>query len=146
MLVSVVYLTYQSKNMTRIFHARSYDRFIEIKSNLTRNRLQRINQGSSFFGSSFSFRLYFKYRAQPNWEEKENPSILKDDFSSKNSSVFTLLAVALLDWSNKTCWVSPPLKSASHFLPKHTVSRRSGSSLGSISGCCHKSGAWSHLQ
>ena len=146
MLVSVVYLTYQSKNMTRIFHARSYDTFIEIKSNLTRNKLQRINLGSSFLEAVLVSDSIANIEPQSNWEEKENPSILKDDFSSKNSSVFTSLAVALLDWSNKTCWVSPPLKSASHFLPKHTVSRRSDSSLGSISGCCHKSGAWSHLQ
>ena len=35
-------------------------------------------------------------------EEKNNPSILKDDFSSRtDSSIFTSIVPALLDWSNE---------------------------------------------
>ena len=39
-----------------MFHAWAYDRFIEIKSNLRREKLHRMNQGSNFYGGSFSNR------------------------------------------------------------------------------------------
>ena len=40
---------------------------------------------------------------QSNFEEKDNPSILKDDFSSRTDpSIFTSVAPELLDRSNET--------------------------------------------
>ena len=57
-----------------------------------------------------------------------NPSILKDDFSSRiDPSIFTSIVPVLLDQSDETSYVLPALKSASHFLPQFIVSRRSDS-------------------
>ena len=40
---------------------------------------------------------------QANLEDKVNPSILKDDFSSRSDpSIFKSKAVVLLDWSDET--------------------------------------------
>ena len=55
----VAYLTFQSSNqehqpgMTTVFHARPYDRFIEIQSSLRNKKLHITNQGSNFLGGSF---------------------------------------------------------------------------------------------
>ena len=62
---------------------------------------------------------------QSNLEEKVNPSIWKDDFSS---CIFKSIAPVLLDWSNETSWVFPALKLRSHFLPQSIVSHRLDSS------------------
>ena len=71
------------------------------------------------------------YEPQSNLEEKDNPSILKDDFSSKTDpSIFTSTTPSF-----------PALKSTSHFLPQSTVSHRSHSSLDANFSCCHKSNA-----
>ena len=76
-----------------------------------------------------------------------NLSILKDDFCSRTDpSIFTSIEPLLLDWSNKTSWVFPALKSTSHFLPQSTVSCRSDSSSEANSCCYHRSDAWSHLE
>ena len=40
--------------MATAFHVRSYVRFIEIKSNLRREKHYKINQGSNFVGGSTS--------------------------------------------------------------------------------------------
>ena len=40
--------------MTALFHARLYDKFIEIKSNFGKKKLYRTNEGSNFLGGSFS--------------------------------------------------------------------------------------------
>ena len=62
-------------------------------------------------------------------KEKDNPGILKDDFCQRaDSSILTSIALVLLDWSNKTNWVFPALKSKRHFLLYFTVSYRSNSS------------------
>ena len=62
-------------------------------------------------------------------EETDNPSILKNYFSSRtNPSIFISIAPVLLDQSNETSWVFPKLKSASLFLPLFKVSSRSDSS------------------
>ena len=42
--------------MATVFHARPYGRFIKIQGKLTRKKLQRTNQSSSFIGVSFSNR------------------------------------------------------------------------------------------
>ena len=66
--------------MTTVSHAWLYDRFTKIQSNLSRKKLCRINQGSNFLWGSFI--ITDNIRAKSNLEEKVNPSILKDDFSS----------------------------------------------------------------
>ena len=63
MHVVVTYLTFPkncitisktSPDMPTVFHARLDGRFIEIMNNLRTNKLDRMNQGSKFLGSSFS--------------------------------------------------------------------------------------------
>ena len=77
---------------------------------------------------------------QSNFEEKVNPGILKDDFSSKTKPfTSTSIAPVLLDQSNETSWVF-------HFLPQSTVSQRSDSSSEDNSSCCHRSDDGSHLE
>ena len=66
-----------------------------------RKKLYRTNQGSNFLGDSFSNKN--NVRAPIQIEDKDNPSILKDDFSSrKNPAIFTSKVPLLLDRSNKT--------------------------------------------
>ena len=84
---------------------------------------------------------------QSNSQEKNNPSILKDDFSSKtNPPPFTSIAIELLDWSNKTNCIFSELRSTSHFLPQSAMSCKPDSSSEASSSCCHKSNACSHLE
>ena len=72
-------------------------------------------------------------------EEKVNPSILKDGFSSRTDpSINISIAPVLLDWPNETSWVFPALKSTSHFLHQSTVSCRSDSSSEANSICYHR--------
>ena len=79
---------------------------------------------------------------QSNLEEKVNPSILKDDFSSrKDPSSFK--TIVFLDRSNETSVVFPALKPTSHFLPQSTAFRRSDSGSEANSSCCHRSDATS---
>ena len=74
--------------------------------------------------------------------EKVNPSILKDDFSSRTDpSFFTSIASAFLDRSNETNLVFPALKSTYHPLPQSPVSRRSDSDPEANSSCCHRTDA-----
>ena len=88
--------------MATLFHAWLYGRFIEIQNNLMRNKFHRTSQNSYFLGASFSNRDNVK--PPFNLEEKVNPSILKDYFSSRT------------DLSNEVSQVLPALKSTSHFL------------------------------
>ena len=46
-----------SPDMTTVFHAWLYGRFIEIQSNLRKKKLHRTNQGSNFLGGSLSNRM-----------------------------------------------------------------------------------------
>ena len=81
--------------MTTIFHAWPYGRFIEIQRNLRRKKLHRTNQDYNFLGDSFSNRD--NEEPQSNLEEKLNPSISKDDFSSRtNMIIFTSMVPMLL--------------------------------------------------
>ena len=106
-----------SPDMATVFHVLPYGRVIEIQSNLRRKKLHRTNQNSNFLGA---------IEPQSNFEEKVNPSILKDDFSSRTDPfIFTSIPPVLLDRSNETSWVLSALKSTSHFLSQSTVSRRS---------------------
>ena len=65
-------------------HDWPYCRFIEVQNNLAGKKFHRTNQESNFLGGSFSNRGIV--RAQSNLEKKVNPSILKDDFSSRTDS------------------------------------------------------------
>ena len=90
-----------SPDMTTIFHAWLYGRFIEIQSNLWRTKLHRMSQGSNFLGDSFSNRDNIRAPIQFS-RERVNLNIVKDYFSSRaNPSIFTLIAPVLLDQSNK---------------------------------------------
>ena len=133
--------------MTTVFHAWSYIRFIKIQSKLRRKKLHRTNQGSNFFGSTFSnwdnVRAPIKFRRE---SQPPPPSILTDDFSAvTDPSIFTSIALVLLDQSNETSWVFPAFKSTSHLLPQSLVSRSSDSCSEANSSCCHRSDTWSHL-
>ena len=123
--------------MTAVFHARLYGRFIEIQRNLRRKKLHRTNQGSNFLGGSFSNRD--NVRVQSNVDKKVNPSIFKDDFSSRTGPfLFTSIAPELLDQSKETSCVFLALTSTSHFLPQTTMSHRSDSGSEANSSCCHR--------
>ena len=127
--------------MTTVFHEWPYGGLTGIQSKFRRKKLHRSNQGSNFLEGSFINRD--NLRAQFNLEEKVNPSILKDDFSSRTCpSIFTTIAPVLLDQSNRTSCFCPALKSRSQFMPQSTVSHRSNSRSRPNSSCCHRSGAW----
>ena len=113
-----------SLEVTTVFHWWSHGRFVEMQINHRRKKLHRTNQGSNFLKDSFSNKIM--YEPQYNLEEKVNPSILKDEFSSVTDPLFFMSTEpVLLDWLNETSWVFPALKSTSHFLPQSTVSLRS---------------------
>ena len=91
--------------MTKIFHARLYGRFKEIKSNLWRKKLNRTNQGSNFLVDSFSNWDYV--RAQTGFRRERQFWDLKRWFSLKNRpSRFNIIAPVIFDWSHKTSSVS----------------------------------------
>ena len=75
--------------------------FIEIESNLRRKKLHRTNQSSTFFEAVVAINIM--QESLSNLEEKVNPSILKDDFSSRTDPfIFTSIAPVLLHPSNET--------------------------------------------
>ena len=77
--------------MTTVLYACPYSIYIEIQNNLRREKLHSTNQGSKFLGSSFSNKD--NIRPQSNLEEKVNPNIFKDEFSSQTDpSIFTAIA------------------------------------------------------
>ena len=129
-----------SPHMATVFHTWTYHRFIEIQSNLRRNKLHRTNQGSNFLAGSFSNRD--NVRAPIQFRRESQPQHLKRCFSPRtNPSIFTSIAPVFLDRSNETNRVFPALKSTSYFLPQSTVSPRSDSSSEANSSCCHRSDA-----
>ena len=67
-----------SPDVTTVFHALLYCRFIEIQSNLRRKKRLRMNQGSNFLGGMFNDRD--NARAQIQFRREINPSISEDDF------------------------------------------------------------------
>ena len=87
--------------MTAVFHARPYGRFIEIQSNLWRNKLHRTNQSYIFLEAALAIQVIEEH--QSNLDEKDHLSILKDDFSATTDpTIFLLIAPVLLDQLNKT--------------------------------------------
>ena len=82
--------------MRTVFHTWVYGRFIEIQANLTRKKLDRMNQGSNFLGGCFSsgdnVGALFQFRRE------SQPNILKDNFSTlTDPSISTSIAPVLLD-------------------------------------------------
>ena len=87
--------------MSTVLHAWPNGRFIEIQSNLSRKQLDRMNQGSNFLAGFLVIEIM--QECQSNLKEKDNPSILKEDFSSgTDPSIITSIVPVLFDWSNKT--------------------------------------------
>ena len=83
--------------MTTIIHAWPYGRFIEIYKATSgeRNFIEQIKP-PIFFETDLAIETM--HEPQANLEEKLNPNILKDDFSSRTDpSTFTLVAPRLLD-------------------------------------------------
>ena len=68
--------------MTTVFHPWPHGRFIEIKSNLKRNKLHRTNQSFSFLGRSFSNRE--NVRAPIQFGRESQPQHIKRRFFFKN--------------------------------------------------------------
>ena len=71
--VSLRYLSYgrcTSPGMTTVFYAKPYGRFIEITSNLKRNKLHRKNQSFDVFRGSFSDRDNIRAPIQPRRERQ----------------------------------------------------------------------------
>ena len=69
-----------SPDMTTVFHARPYGRFIVIYRATSGKKLDRTNQGSNFLAGSFSNR-HNNVRALIQFRRKVKPSILKDAIS-----------------------------------------------------------------
>ena len=87
--------------MTAVLHVWAYGRFIEIQSNLSRIKL--IEQIKTPIFLELLLAIEVIKEPQSKLEENVNPSILKDDFSSRREPpIFTSIAPVLLDWSNET--------------------------------------------
>ena len=129
-----------SSDNTTVFHARPYDRFIEIQSHLRRKKLHRMNQGSNFLGGSFSNRD--NVRTPIKFGRESQPQHLKRlFFLNKRSIHFHINSASVIRPVKQNKFSFPVLKSTSHFLPQSTVSRRSDSSSVANSSCCHRSDA-----
>ena len=115
-----------------------------IQSNLRTKKLHRMNQDTSFLGSSLNDRD--NVRALIQFGKESQPQHLKRLFFIKNRPIhFHINSTSVFSQSNETKWVYPALESTSHFLPQCTVSCRWDSSSEANSSCCHRSDAWLHL-
>ena len=88
-----------STDIITVFHARPYGRFIEILSNLWRNKPHRTNQGSNFLRGSFSNRE--NVRAPIQFRRERQPQHLQRLFFLKNRLIYVHInnAIVLLDQS-----------------------------------------------
>ena len=77
-----------------VFDARSYGRFMKMKSNLRGEKIHRTNQQSRVLRGNFSDRD--NVTAQIQFRGERQSSILKDIFLKKDSSIFTSIAQELL--------------------------------------------------
>ena len=105
-------------DMTTVLHTWLYGRFIEIQSNLRREKLRRPNQGSSFLGGSFSNRDNVRAPIQLR-RESQPQHLVRDDFSSSiDQSIFTSISPVFLDQSNETSFssieINKPLSAPVH--------------------------------
>ena len=127
--------------MATVFQTRPSGRFIEIKSQLRRKKLYRTNQGSNFFGDSFSNRDNLGVLIQFRGETKSQH--VKRWYFFKNRTITS--KGKELDWPNQTSWVFQHWYQQVASLLHSTECRRSDSSLQGNSTSCHKSDTWSHL-
>ena len=112
--------------MTTVFHTWVYGRFIEIKSNLRRQKLDRRNQSFNFLRCNFSNRD--NLRAPFQFKREGQLQHLKRLFFLKNRLInFYINRTIFIRPSNETSWVFPALKSSSHCVPQSKVSHRSDS-------------------
>ena len=115
-----------------------------MQRNLRRKKFHKTNQSYNFAGGTFSSRDKIR---NPIKFRRENQSLkdLKTLFFLKNRPIhfyitcYASIAPVLSDWSNKTSWGFPALKSTSHFQPLSTGSNRSDSSSEANSSFCHRS-------
>ena len=115
--IFVAYLTFSSGSKE---HQPRYDSNILCK---TVWKIYRVIKEGGSFSSRENVRAPIQSRREMQPEHLERWSSSRSDLS-----VFTSMAPASLDWSNKTSWVFPALKSTSHFLLQSTVYYRSDSS------------------
>ena len=105
--VAVGYLKFQvayrstSLDMTTVFHASPYGRFIEVQSNPWRKKRHRINQGSNFLGSNFS--NTDNVRAATQFRRERKPQHLKQWFFLKNRPIHCHIndttVITLVNWN-----------------------------------------------
>ena len=80
--------------MTTVFLAWVYGRFTEIQSDLGRKKVHRMNQAPIFLEAVLTIKIM--QEPQSNLEEKINPGILKNDFSTRtDQSIFTSIEPVL---------------------------------------------------
>ena len=121
--ISKVAIRVTHPDIAIVFHARSYGRFREIKSNFGRKKTHRNNQSSNFLGRSF--KKGDNVRAPVQFRRERQPHHLKKDFcASPDPPISTSIVPESSDRSNKTSWFFPALRLTSRFLPQFTVSRR----------------------
>ena len=85
-------------DVTTLFHARLYGRFIKIHSNLRRMKLHKMNQGSKFLGGSFSnrdnVRAPIQFRRESQHQHLKRWIFIKNrpiHFHINNTSVIRLV-------------------------------------------------------
>ena len=98
--------------MTIVFHARSHGRFIDIQTNLRRNKLHRTNQGFDFLEGSFSNRDNVITPIQ--FKRERQPQLLKRWFCLENRSIHFYINSAIklaqtIKWKRNTCPRPPTL-------------------------------------
>ena len=96
-----------SPHMTTLFHARLSGRFKEIKGNLRRKKLHKVNHVSSFFGGSFSNRdkvtLPIQFRGERQSQHLKRWFFLKKrpiHFHINSTSVIRLVKQNKLSFSS----------------------------------------------
>ena len=122
--------------MITVFQARLHGIFTKIKSNLNRKKLHKANQGSNFFGGSFSN----KDNVRAQFRTKRQSQHLKRLLFFKNRLIHFYInstgAVKLVK-QNKLHFSSNQINKP---VPdQSTVSHKSGLSLVASSSCYHKS-------
>ena len=131
--------------MKTVFHTRSDGRFIEIKCNLKKNKLQRTNQSSYFLEGSCSHKFIVKSWIQ--FRRGKQSQFLKGCFFIKDSPIHPYIDVIKVIWIIKSNWLDFPSMNVNKPFPvRPWVSPGSDSSSVANSGCCHKSKPWLHFK
>ena len=113
-LASVAYSTYQSSGQG--YQPKRDNTVFCNTVQYWRSKLQRTNRSSNFLRSSYNNSDNIKNLNSIIQFKKDNPSILKDYFSSRNDPpIFTLIAPKLFKHSKQASSLSPALKSTNHF-------------------------------